>query len=213
MDNTDLEGALKLLSEDEADELQRWLSKEKPPIAVSTAAKLFEIFIQGQTCKQIHKLNPQFDYGAIIHARIRDGWDEKRAEYVAHAYGSIREKVIKAQMDAIEMTANLLSVTAEQNNKKYLKYLQTKDEQELKGSIQIESLKQFKEAVESLQKLTGQDKDATKNPVTNAPANSGERVIEAQAVQADPLQLPSNMDGSTANMFIRRALDKARNKG
>jgi len=212
MNNADLEGAMKLLSEDEADELQRWLPKGRPPIAVSTAAKLFEVFMQGQTCKQIHKLNPQFDYGSIIHARIRDGWDEKRAEYVAHTYGSIREKVVKAQMDAIEMTANLLSVTAEQNNKKYLKYLQTKDEQELKGSIQIDSLKQFKEAVESLQKFTGQDKDATKNPVTNAPANAGERVIEAQVVQADPLQLPSNMDGNTANMFIRRALDKARSK-
>lgn len=190
-----------LLNEEERTELERWLSQDKPPLAVSTAAKMFEVFLQWKTTEEIHKLNPQFEWGAIIHARLRDRWDKRRSEFTNQAYDTIRHKVVKAQMDAIEMASNLLTVTAKKNNDKFLRFLQTGDAKELQDTMELKNLKQFKDAVETLQKLTGQDKKPETNPVTNI------RAEQVQVVNVnDQKQLPS-MESSTASDLIKKALE------
>lgn len=207
-----IEERLRHLTDRERETYERWLSSGKPPISVSTAAKMFEVFLQGKSTKDIHRLNPSFEWGAIIHARLRDGWDEQQAEFITDMYSTARERVAKAQFDAIEMVSNLLTVTAEENNEKYLKYLQSKNPEDLKGAIKIESLRQFKEAAESLRMLTGQDKKPDSNPAVSQPvtniANANKVEVYLQKGE-QPQQLIPVRRAEVAHSIIEQALKEA----
>lgn len=199
-DHLDLSG----LAQKEADELSKWLDQSRPPLAVSTAGRLFELFLQGQTCEQIHKVNKQFDYGAILHARVRDTWDQKRAEYIADIYGRARDRVVQTQLEAVEFVSNALAATHKLNNEKYLKFMQTGQTDELKGAITIDSLKQYKEAIESWMKLTGQDK-AKEAQVVNVTANAAPPSGSGSGILIEVQ--PQKLDSKTVGVFVRRQLE------
>jgi hypothetical protein len=60
-------------------------------------------------------------------------------------------------MESVMFSADLLASANKMFGDKLKKYIQTGDEREL-GTLKIDSLKQYRDAVELLLKLTGQDK-------------------------------------------------------
>lgn len=211
VNNTDLD--FTVLSEREQSILSNWLDTHAPPLSVSTSASLFGLFLNGQTCDMIQKLNPQFTLGSILHARIRDRWDQQRSETAGQMFSTVREKVIKGQLDAIEAVSLMLTASSKMQSEKFLRYIQTGDESELAGAMTIRNIGDMKKAIESLQLLTGQR--TSENPsVVNVTVKGGDGAQMPISVSSgqEPLPLPPKMDGATANVLIRKALQEAKEK-
>lgn len=196
---------LSVLTPKERQTYEKWLEAELPPISVIKALEFFELFCTGTTCAQIHKLNPQYELGAIIHARLRDKWDQKHDEYVAQMYDTIRDKVFQTQMESISFTTDLLAAAHKLHGEKIKKYLQTGDAKHLIGALRIDSLKQYKDGVELLLRSTGQDKQ--KENILPAPqqqrSNASSEVIDAEII-AQPARLNANQAG----YLIRKQLEQ-----
>lgn len=163
------------LTEAERTALERFLKGSESPIAVSTSLKLFELFCNGSTCRSIQQLNPQFSMGQILHARVRDSWDEQRELYLQELYGGIRQKLVQIRAESADYLADVLKAVHVMDKVKIQRFLQTKDPRELEGVRMIPtSGKSYKELVEALQKVVGQETDASITPVT-VNVNSSER--------------------------------------
>lgn len=200
-----------VLSEREQEVLLKWLETKAPPLAISTSVSLFQLFLNGQTAEMIQKLNPQFTLGSILHARVRDRWDQQRSEAVGTMFATVRDRVVKSQVDMIEAVTLMLSATSKQQSEKYLRYIQTGNEAELEGAITIKNLSDMKRAIESLQLLTGQRTSDNPSAVTVNVKSSESQPIIVNQVSNEKSTLPTRMDGTAANVLIRKRLLESKN--
>jgi hypothetical protein len=135
------------------------LGAKSPQISTSTAAKFFELFLNGRTCEDIRKLNPGFSLGQIVIARIQGEWDRLKLEYQQNLLLSVRERFQQAQLETVTLLADMLAARVKLDRERYARFLQTGDESEIKDAIQIGSIKDLKATLEALMKATGQDSD------------------------------------------------------
>jgi hypothetical protein len=150
-----------LLTERELREYRIYMRLQQPPMAPSTQARFFALFLNGLNCEEIHRLNPNgFSLGAIVRARLENDWDLKRLEHQEQLMARVRERVQQVTLETVERIANELAASNKLVNDKVLKYLQTGDPAELAGT-NIGSVRHLKEMVELLAKLTGQDAKKT----------------------------------------------------
>lgn len=150
--------AEQLLTIPEYNMLVAYMENGKHQLAPDTAAKMFELYLSGSDCKEIHRLNKPYPYEAILWARIKYGWDEKRDEYASELTKQVQQKVIKASLETTALLTDILAVANKKHGDRLKKYLQTGDEEELGNVMQVDTLSALIRAVEGLQKITGQDK-------------------------------------------------------
>lgn len=146
-----------LLSPEEAKAYRLYMKKNDPPLAPKIQAELFSLYLNGSSCEEIAQLNPHFNLGMIVRARVEGLWDKRRNEHLANLFSGVRERVQQVQMESIMLTSDLLAAANKRFGEKLKRYIQTGDEREL-GALQVDSLKQYRDAVDLLLKLTGQDK-------------------------------------------------------
>ena len=145
------------LSPEERKAFKLYVQKGDPPLAVGVQAQLYALYLNGSSCEDIVKLNPNFSLGMIVRAKIEGLWDDRRDTHLQTLFESVRERVQQVQMESVMFSADLLASANKMFGDKLKKYIQTGDEREL-GTLKIDSLKQYRDAVELLLKLTGQDK-------------------------------------------------------
>lgn len=181
------------LTPEERKAFEIYMRLNQPPMAPSAQANFRELYLQGTSCEEIHRLNPGgFSLGAIVRARIEYSWDEARKLHQERLALRVRERVQQVQMETIERVANELAASNKLISDKALKYIQTGDESLLAGTS-IGSLKHLKELSEILLKLTGQDKNGTGvtvNVSNSAPTPARAEVIEAETLPALPAERP-----------------------
>ncbi len=146
-----------LLTEREAYAYGVWCKSEQPQLAPSTNAKLFNLFLQGKSTEDIRRLNQTFSLGQIVAARIEGDWDELRRDHLEQLLKSTSLKVQQATLESAEFVCDLLAVANKEHGDKLRRYLQSGDPKEL-GDFRISSLAGLKMAIETLQKLTGADR-------------------------------------------------------
>lgn len=147
------------LTTNEQNAIERWLGRNEPPLSASIADKFYELFLQGNTCEQIHRLNPAVYMGAIVHARIRDRWDSRKNEYLSELYSNTKARLSQAQMESVHFAADMLAAVHKLNTEKVKRYLQTGNPEDLIGVTMLPtSIKSYKDLWETIQKATGQDK-------------------------------------------------------
>lgn len=150
-----------LLTERELREYRVYQRLNRPPMAPSTQAQLFQLFLNGNGCEEIVRLNPNgFALGAVVRARIENDWDLKRQEHQEQLMLRVRERVQQVTLETIERVSNEMAASNKLINDKVKKFLQTGDPAELNGTS-IGNVRHLKEMVEMLQKLTGQDAKKT----------------------------------------------------
>lgn len=136
---------------------QAYAKLGQPPMAQSTQAAFFQLFLSGINCEEIVRLNPSgFSLGAIVRARIENNWDEKRLEHQRNLVETVRGNVQQTILETVEQLTLEMKVYNKLKRDKLLKYLQTGDEKHLEG-LSIGSTKALKDVAEALLKLTGQD--------------------------------------------------------
>ncbi len=146
-----------LLTKEEARAYRIYMAKKDPPLAPQIQAQLFNLYLNGASCEEIQRLNPNLSLGMIVRARVEGLWDDQRQRYLDSLFSAVRERVQQVQMESVMLTADMLAAANKMFGDKLKKYIQTDDPREL-GELRIDSLKQYRDAVELLMKLTGQDK-------------------------------------------------------
>ena len=162
--------------------------------APSLEAQWFQLFLEGYTASEIQRLNPQYPLGMVLHAQVKYGWDARKDDYAVQLQQRVMEKLMRTQLEAVNFVSDLIAASHKRYGEKVKRYIQTGDEKLLDG-VEIASLGSYRGAIETLHKLTGQDKERAAKP--GAPAGS---VIDGQAT------VVGRVSPGTARTIIRRAL-------
>lgn len=152
------EKARKLLTLPEANMLVAYVNAGRHQLAPETAVKFFELYLNGNNCSEIHRLNKAFPYEAILWARVKYDWDKAKDDATHSLMLAVKEKVVRAQLETTSFMADLLVATSKKHGDRIKKYIQTGNEEDLGDALSVDSLHALLKVAEGLQKITGQDK-------------------------------------------------------
>jgi len=124
------------------------------PIAASLSSQMFNLFLEGYSCAEIAKINKGISEGDILYSRKKYNWDEERDNYLIQLQNQVTQKILKQKMESVEFLTNALSVIHKEHKDVMLKFLQTGNIDDLP---KIGSLRAYKEIVETIAKITGED--------------------------------------------------------
>jgi hypothetical protein len=146
-----------LLSPEESRAYRLYLKKNDPPLAPRIQAELFSLYLNGSSTEEIAALNPNFSLGMIVRAKVDGLWDMRREEHLDRLLSTVKDRAMQVQLESVVLTSDMLASANKMFGNKFKKFLQTGDDKEL-GTLKIDSLKQYRDAVDLFMKLTGQDK-------------------------------------------------------
>jgi len=191
----------KYLSASERELLENYIKSGGAEISLSTANRFFELYINGSDIDEILRLNPGFPKAAILWLKAKYDWEQAKNDLMVKLQSNIAEKVMKAQLDAASLYADMISATTKRHQDNLKKYIQTGDEKYLSKTLPIDNVTQLQKAVEGLQKVTGQDKNfkITKEDKTSVDIN-----ITGTG---------SNMSAETATKILAAISEEKKNKG
>ncbi len=161
-------------------------------LSPSLQAELFELYLSGNTLEEIWRRNQALRLGAIVRAFIEGDWQLRRQEYVNALLGSVKDRVQQVQVEAVHFTADGLAVIQKRIGNDLKRYLQTGNKDDL-GDAKDWGLHQFKQLVEMLLKLTGQDGQKTIGVNVKGSVNH-----TASPAPAAPLQGPLSEEQASA---------------
>lgn len=153
--------SLDLLNQEERAAYDLGLRIKAPRIAPSTAAGMFELYLNGKSTRDIQRLNPGFSLAQVVLARVEGDWDAERSKFQANILTGVRVRAEQAHLSAITLVADLVAATVKFHGPSLAKYVQTGDEAELGKSKELlpKDLRSLRAVVDTLFKATGQDKD------------------------------------------------------
>lgn len=189
-----------LLSEREKAAYSLYMKLKQPPMAQSTQAQFFSLFLQGNSCEEIVRLNPNgFPLGAIVRARVENDWDLKLREHQNELMAKVRERVQQVTLETIDRVANELAASNKLTNDRIKRFLQSGDEKELDG-LYIGGVKHLEKVVDLLQRLTGQDtkKSSSTVDVRHTIADETVKTIETVAVPSTKMSPQAAADALAA---------------
>jgi len=167
------------------------LKDKDPPLAPSTQAGMFELYLNGMSLEEIQRSNKDYRLGAIVRSFIDGDWEEKRMEYVRQLLSTIASRVAQVQSESVRFISDLLAVAHKQNGEKLRKYLKSGDEKDL-GGFSIQSITVYRQVAETLIKITGTGQQVPQPPPadTQVEASTSSGVKDVQLIQPRP-GLPS----------------------
>lgn len=130
---------------------------ETKDLSPSTAAKLYTLYLEGCTLTEISDLNPELGLGTIVSSAVNDRWDLRKKDYTEELYTRAKDNAVQVVAEGAMFMTTVLTAAHKKHGDKLKKYIQTEDPQYLKDTMNIDSLRGYKEAVEIFMKLTGQD--------------------------------------------------------
>jgi hypothetical protein len=156
--------ALVALTDREQRAYERYLRDGEFPLGAALAASLYALFIQGYTTDEIQRQNPGLKLGSIVRARLDYGWDEHRRVYRDGLLAGVQARITQAHLEGVKFACDGLAVFQRLAGDRFRRFLQSGDAAEL-GPWQTMSFKTYKELLEMLLKLTGQDVQRVKAEV------------------------------------------------
>lgn len=104
------------------------------------------------------ELNKGLSRGVVLKARVDGLWDERREVYLSELMSNAQDRVKLIALESVNFQGLLLAATHKKYGDRLKRYLQTGNEAELGTGMFVDSIKQYKDVVEMLTKITGQDK-------------------------------------------------------
>lgn len=135
------------------------VERKEPFLSPGLQDQLYSLYQMGKTCDEIQALNPKLSLGIIVRARVDYGWDQRRAEYLQSMVDKARQQATQLSHESLGFIGTLLTAFHKHDQERLLRFIQTGDMEELKGALMVSNsnLKVYKETLELLLKLTGQD--------------------------------------------------------
>lgn len=144
------------LTPTESEAYRKYVEAGKPSLSPTTSAEMLRLFLLGHSCEEIAKLNPGFGLGIIVKARIEHKWDQHKEEHLDALLGDVRRLVQQTQVESVRFVADAMAAFQKMAGEKFQRYVQTGDITHL-GDFKDMGFKQYKDLLEMLQKLTGQE--------------------------------------------------------
>ncbi len=130
---------------------------ETYPLAPSVCEGMLQLYLEGRTLAEIRKLNPQFGMGQIVHAAVTQDWHQYAIDHAELAINRARARAVLAAANGIDFAADLMAAIKKLHGDNIARYLQSGDVTLLGPALTTTTIKQMREIVDLLMKLTGQD--------------------------------------------------------
>jgi hypothetical protein len=164
------------LSEEETKLATKWLRKYKTAGALDdlNAAKLYELYLLGDSFGKIAQQFPQFTIGQIALTAALRGWVKDRDKMMHTLQDRVRAKVVKSVLDQVDFLSSMMAVANAEHLEAMIKYSHDPMNNP-KPALRIESIKEYKDVAETLYKIvagatgSGQNNKGTgKSPMFEA---------------------------------------------
>lgn len=172
------------LSEEEIKLAEKYLRKNKTAGALKEleAAKLFELYLLGESLTKISQQFPQYPLGQIALTAALRGWAYDRDKMLHTLQDRVRAKVVKSVLEQVDFLTAMMSVANAEHLEKMVKYCQDPINQP-KPDMRVTNIKEYKDVAETLYKIvagatpSGSSKDK-KSPMFDAltPAHKKEEL-------------------------------------
>lgn len=158
------------LSEEEIKLATKWLRKHKTAGALPDleAAKLYEMYLLGDSIAKIAQQFSQYPIGQIALTAALRGWAKDRDKMQHTLQDRVRAKVVKSVLDQVDLLTTMMSVANTEHLEAMIKYCQDPINNP-KPEMRITSIKEYKDVSETLYKIvagatgTGTGKDKGKS--------------------------------------------------
>lgn len=176
------------LREQELRVLQAFAADPKAaPIAPETAAKMFSLYLQGYSCREIQQQESfrGFTHGAIVHARVVGRWDEAVAEVRERTVRSVMDRAVHVGQESAAVIFDVLACANKSLKERARAYLAGETKQ---MPLPIDAVIHYKALVEMYSSFA--DAEARKIPPSaERPDKIAEPPAEAPQVASDREQL------------------------
>lgn len=142
------------LTEEEVKRGEKYLRKYKTAGAISDVDSVgpYEMYMIGTSFYEIHQQFPQYSVDQIILTAALRGWARDREKMMGSLRDRVQAKVVKSVIEQVDFLTTMLSVTNAEHLEEMRKYI-LDPENNPKPSIRVESIKEYKDVVDTLSKL------------------------------------------------------------
>jgi len=178
------------LSEEETKLAEKYLRKHKTAGALKEleAAKLFELYLLGESLPKIAQQFPQYHLGQIALTASLRGWAYDRDKMMHTLQDRVRAKVVKSVLEQVDFLTAMMSVANAEHLEKMIKYCQDPINNP-KPDMRVTNIKEYKDVAETLYKIvsgaTPGSRDKQRSPMFDAltppPAKKEEAPAEEDA--------------------------------
>lgn len=144
------------LAERELAAYRAWKGLAQPRLSPDCQARFFALYLKGESCEEIVRLNKGFSLGQICQARVDGDWDRQRDIYLQDLFNNARSIIQQSTLESIRFIADQLAAVHKKFGEAARRYVQNGEDEEFKA-FGIDNIRSYKTAVEALQKVTGQD--------------------------------------------------------
>jgi hypothetical protein len=178
------------LSEEEIKLAEKYLRKHKTAGALKEleAAKLFELYLLGESLPKIAQQFPQYPLGQVALTAALRGWAVDRDKMMHTLQDRVRAKVVKSVLDQVDFLTTMMGVVNAEHLETMMKYCQDPIKNP-KPALRIENIKEYKDVAETLYKIvsgaTSSGKDKSKSPMLDALTPQNNNRIEQKPEEPD----------------------------
>jgi hypothetical protein len=132
----------------------KWLRKNKTAGALKEleAAKLYELYLLGDSIAKITQQFPQYPIGQICLTASLRGWAKDRDKMLHTLQDRVRAKVVKSVLEQVDFMTTMMSVANTEHLEAMMRYCQDPMNNP-KPPLRIMSIKDFKDISENLYKI------------------------------------------------------------
>ena len=142
------------LSQEEIKLAEKYLRKNKTAGALKEleAAKLFEMYLLGDSFVKISQQFTQYSMPQILLTAALRGWAKERESMMHTLKDRVKAKVVKSVLNQVDFLTAMLAVSNAEHLEAMVKYCQDPINNP-KPQMRIESVKEYKDVSETLYKL------------------------------------------------------------
>lgn len=156
------EAVVKSLSEREGYAYRVFAASGANELAPEGAKACFELFLIGKTCDDIQKAYPEYGFGQVVHARVRDEWDARKVEQLERLKNEVPVQAGMAQLQSVDFLSKMLRAMHLSFSDELDLFLATGDKAHLKGTpLETFTMKQYQQVLELMIRATGQEQKKT----------------------------------------------------
>lgn len=175
------------LSEEETKLATKYLRKHKTAGALPDleAAKLYEMYLLGDSIAKIAQQFPNYPIGQIALTAALKGWAKDRDKMMHTLQDRVRAKVVKSVLDQVDFLTSMMAVANAEHLEAMMKYVQDPINNP-KPAMRVTNIKEYKDVAETLYKIvagatgTGAGKDKQKSPMFEALTASPKQIEEPE---------------------------------
>lgn len=192
------------LSDEEIKLATKHLRKNKTAGALQDleAAKLYEMYLLGDSIPKIAQNFPQYPVAQIALTAALRGWAKDRDRMQHTLQDRVRAKVVKSVLDQVDFLTSMMAVANAEHLEAMIKYVQDPINNP-KPAMRVTNIKEYKDVAETLYKIVagstggGTGKDKQKSPMFDALTASPKQVEEPEEEEFDITKLADAMPTPT----------------